>query len=176
MNILHLEDDGPLREILAVALKAAQPSCEIHQFAESDNAIRYVRDHAGAIDLFILDIRVPGSIDGLEVARRVRDMKCAGAIVLTSAYRAPTPETIKELNCEWYPKPWHIFEVTTKLLALARESTLPIAPVTKPVLEQAKPVDMMVVPPKPEASKPVNQEAAVPPKPENTKPSPPSQK
>lgn len=139
MNILHLEDDGPLREILAIALKAAEPTCELHQFIKSDNAVQYATDHPQAIDLFILDIRVPGSMDGLEVARRVRAMNCSGAIVLTSAYRAPSPELIKELNCEWFPKPWHIFEAITKLVSLARKNAPTIAPVLKPGPEETKP-------------------------------------
>jgi DNA-binding response OmpR family regulator len=138
MNILHLEDDGPLREILAAALKAVEPTCEIYQFVDSDKAIQYALNNLQTIDLFILDIRVPGSIDGLEVARRVRGMNCSGAIVLTSAYRAPSPELIKELNCEWFPKPWHIFEATTKLLSLAQKNVSSIVPLSKPDLEETR--------------------------------------
>lgn len=186
MNILHLEDDGPLREILAAALKAAQPTCEIHQFVQSDSAVQYAQEHAEVIDLFILDIRVPGSMNGLEVARRVRAMKCPGAIVVTSAYSPPSPELMKELRCEWYPKPWHIFETTAKLLSLVRKDTALVVQEAKPA-EIETPAEVAITAPKPEEPKPsavniapssttenvqpVNEAAAPSPKPEEPKPS-----
>ena len=119
MNILHLEDDGPLREILAAALRAVEPNCELHQFIKSDDALAYVRQHAQGIDLFIIDIRVPGSMDGLQMAHQVRELRAPGAMVLTSAYRVPDQDVLKKLDCQWYPKPWHIIETSTKLLKLA---------------------------------------------------------
>jgi hypothetical protein len=119
MNILHLEDDGPLREILAAALRAVEPNCELHQFIKSDDALAYVRQHAQGIDLFIIDIRVPGSMDGLQMAHQVRELRAPGAMVLTSAYRVPDQDVLKKLDCQWYPKPWHIIETSTKLLNLA---------------------------------------------------------
>jgi DNA-binding response OmpR family regulator len=119
MHILHLEDDGPLREILAAALRAVEPNCELHQFIKSDDALAYVRQHPKAIDLFIIDIRVPGSMDGLQMAHRVRELSAPGAMVLTSAYRVPDQDVLKKLDCQWYPKPWHIIETSTKLLNLA---------------------------------------------------------
>jgi hypothetical protein len=119
MNILHLEDDGPLREILAAALRAVEPTCELHQFVKSDDALAYVRQHPQTIDLFIIDIRVPGTMDGLQMAHRVRELSAPGAMVLTSAYRVPDQDVLKKLDCQWYPKPWHIIETSTKLLKLA---------------------------------------------------------
>jgi hypothetical protein len=119
MNILHLEDDGPLREILAAALRAVEPNCELHQFIKSDDALAYVRQHVQGIDLFIIDIRVPGSMDGLQMAHQVRELRAPGAMVLTSAYRVPDQDVLKKLDCQWYPKPWHIIETSTKLLKLA---------------------------------------------------------
>ncbi|NDJ79062.1 MAG: response regulator [Chloroflexi bacterium] len=124
MNIVHLEDDGPLREILAAALKAVEPGCDLRQFIKSDEAVRYSESHQGEIDLFILDIRVPGSMDGLQVAHKLREMQCKGAIVLTSAFRVPDQSILKSLDCEWFPKPWHIAETTSKLLTIARKKKL----------------------------------------------------
>lgn len=122
MRVLHLEDDGPLREILAAALKAVEPNCELQQFIRSDDALTHINQHGQVIDLFIIDIRVPGSQDGLQVAQKIRELKCPGAIVVTSAYRVPDPTLLKQLDCEWFPKPWHIVETTTKLMNLAQKN------------------------------------------------------
>lgn len=118
MHVLHLEDESPLREILKVALLAAVPTVNLQQYINSDEAVSYIEKNIKDIDLFILDIRVPGSMDGLEVAHKIRELGCPGVIAMTSAYRAPGREVLEELNAEWFAKPWHIMEVMDKLLPL----------------------------------------------------------
>lgn len=121
MHILHLEDDGPLREVLKAVLMTADPTVNVHQFIASDDAVQYIQEHAQEIDLFILDVRVPGTMDGMGVAQKIRELGCRGAIVITSAYRRPNPALLSSLECKWMPKPWHILDATKTLLPLARE-------------------------------------------------------
>jgi DNA-binding response OmpR family regulator len=121
MNILHLEDDSPLREVLKFVLMTSAPEINLQQFMDSDQALVYIEAHAKEIDLFILDIRVPGSLDGLDLAQKIRDLECPGAIVVTSAYKRPSPSVMESLNCRWLPKPWHIMDAAQQLLPLARE-------------------------------------------------------
>jgi len=118
MHIVHLEDESPLREILRVALMAAVPNANLQQFIDSDKAVAYIEAHTQDIDLYILDIRVPGSLDGVEVAHKIRELGAPGVIAITSAYRAPDKKELETLNCEWFAKPWHIMEVLDKLLPL----------------------------------------------------------
>jgi DNA-binding response OmpR family regulator len=178
MHILHLEDDGPLREILGVAIKAVEPECKLRQFIKSDDAMGYIKENTEAIDLFILDIRVPGSIDGLDVARRVRDLKCPGTIVLTSAYRPPDKTVIAGLECEWFPKPWHIFETTSKVLEIARRKRLlqppaaEEAPPKPPAPPAPVPKPPTLLPPSPEPPA-AEQSASNPTPPDTPPPTPP---
>jgi DNA-binding response OmpR family regulator len=124
-HVVHLEDDGPLRDILKVALKAAEPQIDLHQFISGDEAVRYIEEHGSQIDLFVLDIRVPGSMNGIQVAQKIRDLKCAGTIVVTSAYRPPDRTLLDSLGCEWFPKPWHLMDATQKLFQLAKQRNTP---------------------------------------------------
>jgi DNA-binding response OmpR family regulator len=121
MQIVHLEDDGPLREVLKFVLTTADPTVDVHQFVRSDDAVSHIAEHPHEIDLFILDIRVPGTMDGMEVAQKIRDLGCEGAIVITSAYRRPNPALLATLGCKWMPKPWHVMDAIQKLLPLAKE-------------------------------------------------------
>lgn len=121
-HVVHLEDDGPLRDILKVALKAAEPQINLHQFISGDEAVRYIEQHIAEIDLFVLDIRVPGSMNGMQVAQKIRDLKCEGTIVVTSAYRPPDRQLLDTLDCEWFPKPWHLMDATQKLFRLAKQA------------------------------------------------------
>lgn len=120
MHILHLEDESPLREILRVALIAAVPDVNLRQFADSDEAMAYVQEHRDEIDLYILDIRVPGSMNGDDFARKLREMDIDSVIALTSAYRAPQRDVLQELDLKWFAKPWHIMELLENLLPMIR--------------------------------------------------------
>ncbi len=120
-RVVHLEDDGPLRDILKVALKAAEPQIDLHQFISGDEALNYIVQYGQSIDLFVLDIRVPGSLNGMQVAQKIRDLKCPGTIVVTSAYRPPDRQLLDSLHCEWFPKPWHLMDATQKLFQLAKD-------------------------------------------------------
>jgi DNA-binding response OmpR family regulator len=121
MRVLHLEDEAALRDILKVALNAAAPELEVLQFISSDDAVRYIEQHFDEVDVFVLDIRVPGKLDGLGVARQIRDLHCHAPIVLTSAYQKPSREILTSLSCEWMAKPWYLVEVPKKLMQLARQ-------------------------------------------------------
>jgi response regulator of citrate/malate metabolism len=123
MEILHLEDDAPLREIMHIALSAADPHMRMTQFIDSDAAMAYIEDHVEDITLFVLDVRVPGELDGLGVAKRVRELGSKRPILVTSAYRKPDQEKMTAYNCQWLAKPWHLLDAPQTLLSLARDDT-----------------------------------------------------
>jgi two-component SAPR family response regulator len=118
MHIVHVEDEKPLKEILKVAMQAADPQINLRQFITADEAIIYMQQHLDTVDLVILDIRLPGTLDGVQAAELLRDMKYNAYIILTSAYSRPTFDVLDRLNTEFYAKPWHIIDVTTKMLQL----------------------------------------------------------
>jgi DNA-binding response OmpR family regulator len=123
MHIVHLEDTRPLRDIFKATLTAIRPGCEIHQFMTSDDAVAYIREHGPEVDLFVLDVRVPGSLDGVGVAELVKELGCTGAIVMTSAYMSPGREQLTALDAHWFQKPWQIEDVQEMLRLAARRPT-----------------------------------------------------
>ncbi|NDJ85851.1 MAG: response regulator [Chloroflexi bacterium] len=120
MHVVHLEDDSPLSEVLKIALTATEPRINLKQFTNSDAAMAYIEEHLEEIDLYVLDIRVPGQLNGLEVAQQVRERGGSGAIVLTSAYTKPDQSFLNDSKVEWMPKPWHILDVPSKLFSLVK--------------------------------------------------------
>jgi DNA-binding response OmpR family regulator len=121
LQIVHLEDDGPLRDVLKVALELRDPECLVHQFVGSNDALHFIERNFREIDLFVLDIRVPGTLNGLQVAERIRELKSTAVIVITSAYKSPERDWLQSLSCEWYPKPWHIMETSQRIVLLAKD-------------------------------------------------------
>jgi DNA-binding response OmpR family regulator len=116
MHIVHIEEDRPLSDMLRMAFQTIEPNLILRQFTSADCALPYVQQHRQAIDLFILDIRLSGSMDGLAFAQMLREESYPGHIVLTSSHMSLNHTILNAPNVEFMPKPWHIIDLTPKLL------------------------------------------------------------
>jgi DNA-binding NarL/FixJ family response regulator len=169
--VVHLEDDETLQEILKVAFQATDPKVNLKQFINGDDVAAHIKPNVESIDLYVLDIRVPGSIDGLGVARKIREYGSDAPIIMTSAYRAPDREIIDSLSLEWMSKPWHIMEISQRLITIAKAQRLKA---TKAAVAGPSPTATLippstsVVPPQQQAPAPAAQ--VVPPTPPTVTP------
>jgi DNA-binding response OmpR family regulator len=110
--IMYLEDDISLSETLKDLLIALNPDVEVTQFTNGDDAAKYVQNNCDDIRLFLLDVRVPGSVDGIGVARKIREVGCEGDIVFMSAFPQPDPSVLsRDLKFRWLNKPWNIEDI-----------------------------------------------------------------
>ena len=121
LHIAHLEDEHDLLEGMAFILEEEAPEAHVAQFANSDDLIAYIDQHCAEIDLYILDVRVPGARDGIEVARYIREHECVGAVVVTSAYDPPPESLMRELDFRFIQKPWELPESVHQMLGHARK-------------------------------------------------------
>jgi len=107
--ILHLEDDPALKETVMELLTMLEPDGEVHQFTNSDDALRFIETEGRKINIFLLDVRVPGQTDGIGVAKHVRAMNIGSPIVFMSAYQRPATADLSDTpNFEWVKKPWSV--------------------------------------------------------------------
>src|SRR5437016_9902803 len=109
-HVVNIEDDRSLRDILRVAFQVVEPRINLHQFGSADEALPYIEENAQDIDLFVLDIRLPGTMNGIEIAQKLHERNCKARVVLSSAFSSPDQEQLNSLNAEYVPKPWHIME------------------------------------------------------------------
>ncbi|MBX3064058.1 MAG: response regulator [Anaerolineae bacterium] len=116
IHVVHIEDDQALQEILKSAYEAVAPSAVIQQFAQADSALPYIEEHCGTIDLFVIAIQLPGMTNGLQLAQQIRVLGCPGSIILTSTSVRPSAAMLESLRSEYYPKPWHIYDIAPRLL------------------------------------------------------------
>jgi DNA-binding NtrC family response regulator len=119
--ILHLEDDVSLKETVGELLSAVEPDSEVHQFTNSDDAISFIDQNGGKIDLFLLDVRVPGKTDGIGVAKHVVENGNTGSIVFMSAFQKPALGEMGDMKYEWVNKPWAV-EKLLEVLERAKSS------------------------------------------------------
>lgn len=80
-NILVVEDDPSIRLLLAEELRDA--GFVVIEAASADEALEYFLSHQ-PVDLVFTDVQMPGSIDGLELARRLHGLAPALPLIVTS--------------------------------------------------------------------------------------------
>lgn len=116
MRIVYLEDDMILADIFE---KAFSPhlDVEIVHCTRGLQVLEYVKDDIHAADIYVLDIRIRGSIDGKEVAEKLRAKDITAPIIMSSAYEKPSKQWLDTYNCQWIAKPWDLQKVPQIILA-----------------------------------------------------------
>ena len=118
LSIVHLEDEYMLRDIFSATVEAYNPQIDVKQFVDSDSLLNFLSTTLDPIDLIVVDIRVPGSMNGIGVVKTLHDWGYTGSIVITSAFRRPDKDLFDALSCEWAPKPWNPIDIMSKLQQL----------------------------------------------------------
>ena len=85
-RILVVEDDMLVRTVMVTALR--QSGFEAIEAANADVAWSYVTS-GGEVDLVFTDIQMPGSMDGTELVRRLRNARPGLPIIMTSSLACP---------------------------------------------------------------------------------------
>jgi DNA-binding NtrC family response regulator len=103
MRIICVEDDNGLRNVIVDTLHFLDPDANIDVFANSDDVLPAVR--LSETSLVLLDVRIPGAMNGYGLAQRLRESGYAGILALMSAFPRPPESFLDQLNCEWLAKP-----------------------------------------------------------------------
>ena len=87
-RILVVEDEVLVRSLLAEELREA--GFVVVEAADAREALAFL-DADGGVDLMFSDIRMPGQLSGLDLARAVRERRPDLPIVLTSGNQVSVP-------------------------------------------------------------------------------------
>lgn len=101
--ILVVEDDDTLRWLMVEALTILEDTLVI-DCANADDA-RALLEHANAINLVVTDIRMPGEMDGLELAQMCWKNWPMLPVIVTSGHCRLPVEKIPE-GSAFMAKPW----------------------------------------------------------------------
>jgi CheY-like chemotaxis protein len=117
-TVLLVEDELLISQFVAEEL--SEYGFAVHESATAEDALRYI-DSGAAVDVLFTDINLPGSIDGTELAIRVRAMRPELPIVYASGrYAASAPERMVPRSV-FVPKPYQPSDVCTLLARLTEE-------------------------------------------------------
>ncbi|MEL6269767.1 MAG: response regulator [Chloroflexota bacterium] len=120
VKVVHLEDEGALKDVIKELVGILERDIDLIQFSTSAEVLDYVQTEQD-IALFILDVRVPGQMDGMQLAEKLREIGFTCPIAIASAYMEPDIEWLNKWDCHYFPKPLHALHLQTKILPLARQ-------------------------------------------------------
>ncbi len=123
MRILVAEDDVRLAAVLEESLVEAGWTVDVVHDGRSAYD-RLLRD--GAYDVALLDWMLP-QLDGVSVARRLRDLGVASTPIMMLTARGDVRDRIEGLDAgadDYLPKPFDLDELLARLRALHRRGSL----------------------------------------------------
>ena len=113
-RILLAEDDHSMRDFLTKALKRA--GHEVEPVGDGEEGLDALGDRAGAFDLLLTDIVMPG-VDGIELARRAAEIDPGLKIMFITGFAAVAlnagsnaPKDAKVLS-----KPFHLRDLVDEV-------------------------------------------------------------
>lgn len=114
-KILVVDDQEHVRELVEVTLSTAD--YEIIQAATGEEALKAAQEHKP--DLILMDVMMPGEIDGLEATRRIKDdpeTKGCMVIMLTAKGQQTDRDAgLKAGADDYFSKPFSPLELMKKV-------------------------------------------------------------
>jgi len=98
---LIVEDDPDLRELAAALLE--ETDLRVVECEDAEAAFSFLCREGDDVALIFADIRLPGLLDGMDLARRVRALWPQAFVIVTSGF---SPEGDMPDKVVYMPKPW----------------------------------------------------------------------
>jgi DNA-binding NtrC family response regulator len=113
-KILLVEDEPVIRAVGMDALEEA--GFEVIEAIDADDAVR-ILESLGEVHVLFTDIRMPGSMNGLELAQLVHERWPAMKILVTSGDTWPTHKQLPD-HGHFLPKPYRMDALQEEVSAL----------------------------------------------------------
>ncbi len=115
-TVVIVEDEYLVRDYATALLEVL--GFPIADFPSGDAALDYLDRHASEVFVLFTDIRMPGSIDGVELARRVR-ASWPWIKIMISSGQVEAADVGLPKDVQFFPKPWVPIELLNAMERLA---------------------------------------------------------
>lgn len=116
-KVVLVVEDEPLIRMSAVDIVEDAGFIAI-EMANADEAIAYLQQQATEISILFTDVDMPGSMDGLELAREVSESHPNTGVIVGSGHRNVTAKDIPH-GALFFSKPYDLPGLTAALKKLA---------------------------------------------------------
>jgi CheY-like chemotaxis protein len=121
---LIVEDDPDVRELAAALLE--ETTLDVVEVENAEAALHCLQDRGGEVAMIFADIRLPGRMDGVQLARAACTLWPTIRIVLTSGAASDRPDELPD-SVTFIPKPWRGLDVLVEADKAIREPEPPVA-------------------------------------------------
>ena len=115
-RVLVVEDDPLVLMSAAEALRDA--GLRVAEAETADAALAMLQAADGGVDLVFTDVETPGELDGLALARRIRQQWPALPVIVTSGRVRPEPAALPD-TAHFLGKPYDLDQVSALIARLA---------------------------------------------------------
>jgi DNA-binding NtrC family response regulator len=119
-----VEDDPDVRDLAAALLEETE--LDVVEVESADAALAYLQERGGEVAMNVADSRLPGTMDGIQLAKAACTLWPTIRIVLTSGDPGALSKDLPD-GVTFMPKPWRGLDV---LVEAERAVPRPQAPVT----------------------------------------------
>lgn len=125
-TVLLVDDDESVRATTRLFLE--EYDCRILEATDSTSALRLWQEHGCDVHLLVVDLVIPGEVDGLQLARRLQGERPGLRILLTTGYAGPgLIEELKSMpDTEFLSKPYTYAQIHAVLRRHLRPRTAPV--------------------------------------------------
>jgi DNA-binding NtrC family response regulator len=105
---LIVEDDADLRELSAALME--ETDLRVVECVDAEQAMAFLAREGQDVALVFSDIRLPGELDGVDLARRVKSLWPHITVIVTSGFELRRPEKLPD-TVTYLPKPWLALDI-----------------------------------------------------------------
>jgi CheY-like chemotaxis protein len=105
---LVIEDHPEVRSLAAAILE--ETDLEVAEAETAEEALRFLRKNAPEVAMIFTDVRLPGGVDGVDVARIAAQEWPWIKVLVTSGAMDYSPKGLPR-TATFMPKPWRAFDV-----------------------------------------------------------------
>ncbi len=120
---LVVEDDPHVRELAAVLLE--ETKLDVVEVESAEAALDCLRERGGEVAMIFADVRLQGTMDGVQLANAACTLWPTVRIVLTSGAAGASLEGLPE-RVTFMPKPWRGLDVLVEAEKALNQPQLPV--------------------------------------------------
>jgi CheY-like chemotaxis protein len=105
---LIVEDDATVRELAAALLE--ESDLRVVECEDAEEALATLCRHGEEVAMIFADVRLPGLLDGVDLALRVKVLWPRISMVVTTGFPGDRVQELPE-NVVYMPKPWLALDV-----------------------------------------------------------------
>jgi CheY-like chemotaxis protein len=121
---LIVEDDPDVRDLAAALLE--ETVLDVVEVESADAALAYLQERGGEVAMMFADIRLPGAMDGVQLAKAACTLWPTIRIVLTSGDPGATLDGLPDC-VTFMPKPWRGLDVLVEAERAVHRPQPPVA-------------------------------------------------